>query len=134
MAAVQRCERPACCADFGREQNPSSLPVRNGRRQQILQRIQRKATVDELCWSARWNRELPISLVGQDREFIVVARKSHQLCLRALNIPILQLIALPARAPDAEQHNLVVPDGFGCAQPIDCLLPKVNRKDVDALA
>ena len=39
MAAVQRCKRPACCADFWREQNPSSLPVRNGRRQQILQAI-----------------------------------------------------------------------------------------------
>ena len=99
MTAVQRCKRPACCADFGREQNPSSLPVRNGRRQQILQRIQRQAAVDELWWSARWNTELPISLVGQHREFIVVARKSHQLRFRALNIPILQLFALPARAP-----------------------------------
>src|SRR5690242_18915227 len=134
MATVQRRKRPACCSDFGREQNPSSLSVRNGRRQQILQRIERKATVDELCWSARWNRVLPISLVGQDREFIVVARKSHQLRFRALNIPILQLFALPTRAPYAEQHNLVVPDSVGCAQPIDCLLPKVNRKDVDALA
>ena len=90
--------------------------------------------MDELCWSARWNRELPISLVGQHREFIVISAKSHQFRLRALNIPILQLFVLPARAPYAEQHNLVLPDRFGCAQPIDCLLPKVNRKDVDALA
>ena len=29
MAAVQRRKRPACCSDFGREQNPSGLSVRN---------------------------------------------------------------------------------------------------------
>jgi hypothetical protein len=117
---------------FWSEQHTLRLAVGGRLRKQVLDVVQWQAAVNELDRDSLRHAVATLRLVGKDWKRFEVPRLASILQPPRANLPLLQPLALAARAPNCKDHDLFVLNAFGFTQPVHFGILELNREDIPA--
>src|ERR1035438_963656 len=117
-----------------RKEDSSSLTIGRRARKQVLDLIERKATIFQLGWTAFGNIVHRRADLAQWSKSLIAPPDIRELGTSRDKVVVPQLLPLPAASPRRQDHHLAVAHGLRISQSKDSGRLKLRGKDLGAFA
>src|ERR1035438_3279025 len=117
-----------------RKEDSSSLTIGRRARKQVLDLIERKATIFQLGWTAFGNIVHRRADLAQWSKSLIAPPDIRELGTSRDKVVVPQLLPLPEASPRRQDHHLAVAHGLRISQSKDSGRLKLRGKDLGAFA